>query len=169
MKGTDLDRVMSSTPADKLAAQVVGRGEHWEPQRPEGWPSADYTGPPPLRRVPDWLSDLSGHRYRELAVIGLIKAVQQSGWSLWLVRCRCGSWEDRTAKAIAARHGGRCWRCEVWARIKEGREPWVAQRRPKPPKDAVGAVLASRSVKRAPTNSMQQALSKALNGKMGNE
>jgi hypothetical protein len=169
MKSTDLDRVMSSTPADKKAALVTGPGVHWEPQRPEGWPANSYEGPPKLRRVPDWVEDLTGHRYREMAVVGLIKAEAWTKWSLWLVRCRCGAWEDRTGAAVALRHGGRCWRCEVWERARTGRAPWVAQRRPKPPKDVVSTVLASKTVKRPPANAMQAALSRALNGKMGHE
>jgi hypothetical protein len=166
MKATDLDRVMTSTPADKKAALVTGPGVHWDPKRPEGWPANSYEGPPRLRPVPDWLTDLTGQHYRDLTVAGLLRFEQWSGWSLWLVRCRCGAWEDRTAKAVAMRHGGRCWRCEAWERAKLGREPWVAQRRPKPPKDATSAVLASRSAKQAAGNAMQAAMSRALSTKV---
>jgi hypothetical protein len=160
---TDLDRVITSEPNDKTAALVTGTGIHWEPERPANWTGKSYDAPPPTIR---WTQpgDLTGTRYGRIRVVGLLKA--KFNWSLWLVRCQCGAWEDRTAGAIAGRAAGACWRCDRLLRMQAGRTLEVAapRRKPKPANviETALATKAARAMKREPTTTVGAALVAAL-------
>lgn len=73
---------------------------------------------PPLRTFPDnpVALDLRGLRYGRLAVIGLLDDRtfnRKSDKARWVVRCACGLFEVRSAKAIRnpANAHDACWRC----------------------------------------------------------
>lgn len=171
---TDFDQLVSADPADRVAAFVTGPGEHWEPERPKNWPATSYDAPPRTIRwtgpAPD---DLTGSRYGRLRVVGLIKATGH--WSNWLVRCQCGAYEDRSARAIKGRAGPTCWRCDRLVRMQRGSplEPAPPQpkrkHRPPPPRSTTEVILAARSVRRAagmePRTAMHAALAAALQGR----
>lgn len=163
---TDFDALASAVPVDRTAALVIAPGVHWDPKRPENWPAKSYDAPPRVSRWTQRTGDLTGTRYGRITVLGLLRAKKH--WSLWLVRCDCGAYEDRTAGSIA-NHGGRtCWRCDRLWRMQEGRDLEVAAPRQKPKKleTAVEVVLAARSVRRAsgmdPRTVMHAALAEAL-------
>jgi hypothetical protein len=164
MKTTDYDQVFSSEPVDYDAVIVTtSRGEHWLPTRPEGWPATSYPAPPRLLRPSDAEADMTGKWYGKIKVIGLLR--EKPGWSLWLVRCQCGAYEDRTWTAISRRAGGACWRCDHWLRMQQGRQPHAVRKTFKPA-NASETILAARSVKHAarkePATAMASALADAL-------
>jgi hypothetical protein len=164
---TDYDRIWGANPADRQAAIVANaKGVHWDPKRPAYWPAQCFDAPPRTSRPPEGQLELRGHRYGRLIVIGHLKTVAATGFSLWLVRCACGAHESRTGRAIANNAGPTCWRCDRLLRMQEGRplEAASMRKRPPPPRDAVATVLSSRAVKRTadPASAMQTALARAL-------
>ncbi len=165
---TDLDRVIASSPHDKTAALVTGPGIHWDPERPKNWPANSYDAPPPTHRLPDArFRDYTGTSYHRVRVVGFLR-MATSG-PLWLVRCDCGAWEDRSQRAVEGHAGGRCWRCDKLWRMQKGlHEQSTTMRRNAQPKPATitETVLATKTVRRfaklEPTTAMQAALAAAL-------
>lgn len=107
-----MDAVFASVPQDATAARVTSKGEHFEP-------TVEYAGhehhdvPPQIisicKALPSAkpiIAELTGKRFGRLTVIGLAKVQAQSGTmkrkqhARWAVRCACGDYEFRTAKAI---------------------------------------------------------------------
>jgi hypothetical protein len=173
---TDLDRVITSEPNDKTAALVTGTGIHWEPERPQNWPANSYDAPPPTFRLRDKnFCDHTGKSYHRVRVIGCIR-MARSG-PLWLVRCQCGAWEDRSQRAVENQAGGRCWRCDKLWRLQRGLDDQsrTMQRVAKAatahkPANVTETVLASKAVRRAklePTTAMAAALARALQKRIG--
>lgn len=94
-------------PADKTAALVVSRGERHNNTPKvvnEHW---DY--PPPMKRPPKHAPQLVGMRCGRLTVVGM----HATRLGAWVVRCDCGDYETRRAKAIRNQnnHGDRCTLC----------------------------------------------------------
>jgi len=170
---TDLDRVVTSEPNDKTAALVTGTGIHWNPERPANWPANSYDAPPRTKRLLDArYPDYTGTRYHRVRVVGFIR-MAASG-PLWLVRCDCGAWEDRSQRAIEGHAGGRCWRCDKLWRMQRGlhAQSKRMQRAAEPkPATATEAVLAAKTVRKSarlqPTTAMQAALAAALHKRLG--
>ena len=171
---TDLDRVISSEPNTITAALVTGTGIHWEPERPANWPANSYDAPPPTHRLPDArFRDYTGTSYHRVRVVGFIR-MAASG-PLWLVRCQCGAWEDRSQRAVEGHAGGRCWRCDKLWRLQRGlgaESSTMRRQRTAPPKpsNATETILAAKSVRRAklePTTAMAAALARALQKQLG--
>jgi hypothetical protein len=108
MKGyssVDLNSVAPLTPANKTAALVSSKGEHFafNPARTRIHSST----PLPLREVFEkeranpGFADLTGKRIGRLTVQG-IAAIVSGGGANWSVRCVCGTYETRKAKFIKA-------------------------------------------------------------------
>jgi hypothetical protein len=105
-------------PADKTAAIVVQRGERFESQKKMG--GLHWKTQPPTR-IDDWVKvDLTGKRYGRLQVIGLHAYLKKR----WVVRCACGDYEVRSAKAInnPQNFGDRCYNCRHLAFLKVSHE-----------------------------------------------
>lgn len=98
MKKT-LDRIITSTPVDRTAADVTERqGEHWSPQLEDN--ERCFELPPPTRPVPADAPRLIGIRVGRLTVIGLHADSGQSNGASWVCRCTCGRYQLRKAKSL---------------------------------------------------------------------
>ena len=105
-------------PVDKTAAIVVRRGERFDSNKKLG--GLHWKNQPPIR-IDDWVKvDLAGKRYGRLEVIGLHAEIKKR----WVVRCACGDYEVRSAKAInnPENYGDRCYNCRHIAFLKVSHE-----------------------------------------------
>jgi hypothetical protein len=105
VRTADLDAVLASVPQDAVAARVLSQhGEHYEPvvNYASHWHSEN---PPPLRS-PRGLSPearrLIGLRFGRFTVLGLadFRERGKNAQAAWAVRCACGHYETRNAKAM---------------------------------------------------------------------
>lgn len=90
------ERIITSVPQNATAARVMGRGTHYEPvvemSSHEHWDL-----PPPMKA---FSSDLVGRKFGRLTVLGLSVDQNPKKNARWVVRCVCGHYEIRKAKAI---------------------------------------------------------------------
>jgi hypothetical protein len=92
-------------PVDAAARRVIGGGVHWAPdlRSQKGYVRSEIA-PPPMRKVTPGQLDLSGQRFGRLVVLGLGAAkntkAKYPAAAGWVVRCDCGAFEQRTAKAL---------------------------------------------------------------------
>lgn len=99
----DMDAVAPLMPANKTAALVASKGEHFEFSN-DKWHVHSAT-PLPLRAVSprergqEHFVDLTGKVIGRLAVQGIADIATGNGTN-WSVRCRCGNYETRKAKFI---------------------------------------------------------------------
>lgn len=100
-----MDRIFSSNPLNSTAAKVTGKGVHWTPARKEHPNLRQHVGPPTV--IPPHLypkdngfEDLRGRRLGRLTVTGFIGKRNPKKKALWLVRCDCGTYEERTGATI---------------------------------------------------------------------
>lgn len=114
-------------PADITAAKVISKGEQFTPNQKTHDMFHSETCPP-LRKVP-WgsqnVDNLIGKRIGRLVVIGLAQHKKTTGKpQRWVVRCDCGDYEYRSARAIRNpdNHGDRCLKCRKFAQIKRAYE-----------------------------------------------
>ncbi len=100
----DFDTIAPLMPFDKTASQVSARGVsfEWQPE-----PHVTHRGDPIPYRAPtaDDLAkpeyrNLTGAKIGRLTVLGVSAEPQSSNGQRWVVRCVCGSYELRRAKAI---------------------------------------------------------------------
>jgi hypothetical protein len=93
------DRVLSSRPVNRTAAIVVGsKGDHWNAKVPSYHMHSDT----PLPIIPMSKADLMNPEYVDLSgtMYGRLKVIGYYGNKRWVVRCSCGAYEVRRAKAI---------------------------------------------------------------------
>lgn len=104
------DRLLASSPVNRQAARVLGGGVHYEPKIKAHHRSWD--APPVMRQVPKDAPALVGMVSGRLTVVGLL-AETSAHQAAWVVRCTCGKYETRTAKAIRnpKNVGDRCYHC----------------------------------------------------------
>ena len=110
-----LDNVFAVwSPADRVAGRVLGSGEHYDrivrdPRH------VHLKSPPELRTTGLQLKDraLIGATVGRFTVIGILKEHGRKGRARWVVRCQCGDYEFRSAKAITNPENGgdRCMDC----------------------------------------------------------
>lgn len=81
-------------PVNRLAAEVTGKGVHYEPQKKIA--QQHWEIQPPTIPTPRNIRDLSGIRFGRFTVLGLYSG----GGGLWVVRCVCGDFETRRSRAI---------------------------------------------------------------------
>lgn len=119
-------------PIDSTAARVVSqKGEKWAPSIKED--STHYrseNGAPKLRPVNRGHFDLTGLVVGRLTVLGLsaeVKSGRQRSngkGARWAVRCSCGAYEHRTAKALKAAQADEkralCTHCNYTEQMKQG-------------------------------------------------
>lgn len=102
-------------PVDKLAAIVISKGVRFNPGKITCL-HAEVC--PPVSRIrPLTTQDLTGTRSGRLAVIGLHAKIK----GRWVVRCDCGAYEVRTAKALRnpKNRNDRCVECWKTAGAKK--------------------------------------------------
>lgn len=94
------DRVASSAPVNADAARIYGaRGER-ETLRPLPETVRHFDAPPKILPVPASAPNRTGKKYGALTVIGYLGPNSRNRGSEWLVRCLCGQYEVRRAKAV---------------------------------------------------------------------
>lgn len=119
-----LDRILSSAPVNKTAARVIGRGVHWEPDRKPHPGFQHWKAPPPMvspAKYPEdpGFVDLRGKRIGRLVVVGYLGKPNKSKSARWLLRCDCGDYEARSARAVKAGEGDHmCIECHHLDYIK---------------------------------------------------
>ena len=96
-----IDTRTLGNPVDRVAGQVSSRGESFDVNYGN---VANKPWDSPIKTVPVLknMEDLTGIRRGRLTVIGRIdpKIMNSKGGSYWLVRCDCGKYHKRKAKAI---------------------------------------------------------------------
>lgn len=99
--GTDRDAV------DVTSALVVSRGEHHHNAPRVVNQHLEFL--PRLRKPPKIAPKLTGVRFGRFTVVGMHGTIR----GVWVVRCACGDYEVRTAKAIRNPNnfGDRCTLC----------------------------------------------------------
>lgn len=143
MKGfsrVDMDAVAPLSPANKTAALVSGKGEHfdWKPRDVD----VHTDTPIQLRQAtkkeyndPNYV-DLKGASVGRLKVMG-IAAFSSQEKKRWVVRCVCGSYEVRRSKYVkhSLKHGvdeaGREPMC-MWCRKTQLLQNGIGIKRDKP-------------------------------------
>lgn len=105
MTARTLNRVVASAPIDKTARLVTQPGTHYEPQTLQRLNGRNHWSDAPPPSVP--LSDapnsenLLGVCFGRFVVVGYLgRGECRDSPAKWLVRCACGRWEARRARAI---------------------------------------------------------------------
>jgi hypothetical protein len=114
------DRIFSSTPLNKTAGSVTSKGQAYTPDVKPGRPYWD--APPPCNPILPNALNLVGQTCGRLTVVGLRgKGGTGARQASWLVRCVCGTYETRTAKAMRnpANAHDRCEFCGHTQRLQK--------------------------------------------------
>lgn len=117
------DRLAASSPLNTTAARVVSGGENYDPKInfANHWHS---DCPPKMRRIPEislqTCGDLIGKKFGRLTVIGLADDYNPKQPARWVVRCACGDYEHRSARAIRnpKNDQDRCLKCKHLRRVQ---------------------------------------------------
>lgn len=120
MTTTSYDKIQTSTPVSR--ADAPRSGAHWSAPVTEGQVHAH--APPPMRRVPGNVppeNNLTARVFGRLTVVGLAKNKNSAGRALWVVRCVCSTYEQRTARALTQGKSDRCAHCHKVEYFREGR------------------------------------------------
>lgn len=133
LSSVNFDVVAPLNPFDKTASMVSSQGNHYEAKFEKTLLHQDT--PPPMRKIKEhWLAqpdfiDLTGKVINRLTVIGMgeSREVNKDAGARWVVRCVCGNYEHRTAKAIKKLLSGKnditnavCRWCNQTRRLQEG-------------------------------------------------
>lgn len=113
MKDNKIEKIASSVPVDKTAALVTSSGVDYVPNK-EILTNDQST---PIRTRPVKTGEnLTGKRRGRLTVVGLARDIKGS----WVVRCDCGTYTTRKAKAIKNENNDqdRCEECRQLAFLK---------------------------------------------------
>lgn len=112
-------------PVDRVAAWVTGPGEHFTPRNKVLTNDSEFpieTRHPTVgERNTNGFIDLTGRRVGRFTVIGVARHFAAQ----WVVRCDCGRYSTRRAKAIknAENTQDRCEHCRYLASLKRS-ELW---------------------------------------------
>lgn len=108
-------------PVDKLAAMMLAGGEKYNNRVKIA--CSHWDTPPPMRQTPHDAPKLVGIRFGRFTVLGMHKTLPGS----WVVRCSCGDFEIRKAKAIRNPNnfGDRCVKCRNVAFERKNYEFWA--------------------------------------------
>ncbi len=121
-----MDRIVTSAPVNRTSAQVVARGEHWEPRKKlvHSW---DYSSDLPLPVAPfpgPEEADMTGLKVGRLAVVGYaeVQSNRHVGGATWVVRCSCGRFERRKTRTLKKSVPARlmCVQCDYLDQMKKG-------------------------------------------------
>ena len=101
-RGDLFERLAVSAPADSVAAKQVSAGTHFDGLGNKQMPKAHWDHPPPMRPVPDHKTTrgMIGYTFGRFTVVGLLRDSNPKKGAAWVVRCACGDYETRKAKAI---------------------------------------------------------------------
>lgn len=130
------DRIAASTPLNRTAGAVTARGgDHYSPsivvqKRRHSAVSTHSDAPAKmLRKLPvdPNFEDFTGKKIGKLTVLGYLGKLNPNYPGRWQVRCVCGAYEQRTAKAIKRalagvegfESGAQCVACQKWEVTKK--------------------------------------------------
>lgn len=121
---TDYSKFATARPVNRQAAMTLtARGISWKPQLKQADHLARHDAPP--RCMETWkLSEASqaviGTTFGRFTVIGALDKENSQGRRLFVVRCQCGAYEERTRKAATnpANNEDACRECRHLAYIK---------------------------------------------------
>lgn len=121
----DIEDIAFRVPVDRVAARVVGKGIHYEREYNYGT-TAHSENTLPVRRLTaseirnGSTNGLSGSKFGRFTVIGIADEPPRKHGAKWVVRCSCGCYEHRTAKAIRNPNNGDdcCKKCRDLIFIK---------------------------------------------------
>lgn len=93
-------KILTSFPIDSAAAKVTGNGTCYAPNKIVCTNDSDFPIATRSARKSEIgqssFVDLSGYRFGRFVVIGIAKNIKAN----WVVKCSCGKYSTRTAKAI---------------------------------------------------------------------
>ncbi|HEY4356004.1 MAG TPA: hypothetical protein VGN16_09675 [Acidobacteriaceae bacterium] len=124
------ERLATSTPINRQAVKAVTARGGWEPAKqlkPYGYIRSDapmVTRPFPV--TSDKKDDLTGLKVGRLTVIGMSFISAHGKGASWVVRCLCGWYEVRKAKALrdpAYSKKAMCSECDYMANLRAGNVP----------------------------------------------
>lgn len=123
----DFDRIASSAPLNRDASVVRdGSGDLWEAKIPET--VNRWIAPPPIKSLASlgeigqaMARELIGRRCGRLTVLGIWAETNPKKNSVWVVRCDCGYYEGRKAKALrgAFAHQLACTACDALESLRK--------------------------------------------------
>lgn len=116
------DKLAVCSPLDRTAAVVTSQSTSPPADGAKPAPGqARWDTPPPLKRVARDQVDLTGRACGFLSVVGYLGALNKQAGGRWLVRCRCGYYEARSARALTNPINGAdaCVECRHHERLKQ--------------------------------------------------
>ena len=118
---SNLQEIFTRQPVNRTAARVISTGVHYTPSTKGCRNDSEnpiHTRPASMRdRAQKEFTDLTGRRIGRLTVIGIAKTTAKLQW---VVRCDCGTYSIRNAKAIKNKQNtqDRCDHCRHLAYLK---------------------------------------------------
>jgi hypothetical protein len=121
------DKVLASVPVNKQAARALGRGVHYD-DTVQQKDLVHWEAPPPMRQILANMPDLRGICFGRFVVLGLHETPayktatgNKSSGANWVVRCACGDYEVRKAKAIRnpKNANDKCHECRRLDQLKD--------------------------------------------------
>lgn len=98
-----IERVITGTPLNVTAGKVMSIGIHYTPDLSKSSHEL-HENQPPIRPIPEHslhsCQDLPGKKVGRFTVIGLAEEFNPKKNARWVVRCSCGRYEFRKAKAL---------------------------------------------------------------------
>lgn len=121
---TDYSKFATARPVNRQAAMTLSaRGIHWKPKLKEVEHFAQHDAPPRCmdpRSLSLESQAVIGTSFGRFTVIGALAKENSAGKRLFVVRCQCGGYEERTRKAATnpANSDDSCRECRQLAYIK---------------------------------------------------
>lgn len=128
-----LERIRASSPVNAQAARsAFAGGDGYE--LPTNAHERRWCAPPPTRAYDDCNApDMTGTTVGRLEVVGYYGSTTSRNRGLWVVRCRCGSYEVRRTKTLRnAIVDGLEMCCHICKKLDRLREQYSSVRRGKP-------------------------------------
>lgn len=112
MKTIDYNALATSAPINRDAALARDGRSKDRYESKKKILGAHWSAPPPLPIRPSAAPDLTGHTFGKFTVIGYIRTGKKG--SMWLVRCLCGDYEERSGRAVKNPENkfDRCGNCQ---------------------------------------------------------
>ena len=116
------DAILASSPLNATAGAVTSKGYQYEPDI-NGRNIHEWDAPPAIEPVGEThrrnasFSDLTGHVFGRLTVMGMLRDNPTKKAALWVCRCTCGKYVGKRAKAIKSGARDRCDSCDHTAQL----------------------------------------------------
>lgn len=140
------DAILASTPLNRTAGAVTGKGEHYESSAKLtnlNWDSCPPLAPHP--RGATTFVDLTGRRFGRFTVIGYAGKLNPKKKAVWVCKCACGRYEGRHGSAItSANPNSKCQACDHMALLQKHGSSDRARNRASSPKAALNTIIRNR-------------------------